>query len=194
MIVESFILSIAVGFIRGGRLRNLGRTPLRHFYLFVLPFVLFAGAYLLLRSASDQPLVAYISVVNVAQYALLVIAIGLNLRVYGMPVIGVGTFFNFAAVAANGGMMPVSESAVRIAGLSQLLNSTGTAQFVRHAIMGPETRLKLLGDIVPIPGFACFLPEVASIGDVLVAVGVFILVQRYMCRPESDAKECPPGG
>lgn len=187
MITEAFVLSILVGFLRRGRLGNLGRVPLRHFYLFVLPLVVFTGAYLASRTTADGSLLPYVRAANILQYVVLLAAIGLNLHLRGMWLAGVGTLLNFLAVAANGGMMPVSKRALEAARLTELLNAQHG--FIRHAIMTPETHLKPLGDIIPVPGFAFILPQVASIGDVLVAVAVFVLVQWYMCSAARDVEE-----
>jgi hypothetical protein len=181
-----------IGFIRRGRLGNLGRAPLRHFYLFVLPFATFALAYAASRATGGDSYVTYIRAANIVQYLILLTAIGLNLHLYGMWLAGIGTFLNFLVLAVNGGVMPVSMKALQAARLTYLLE--GEHSFIRHAIMTPETRLKAIADIIPVPGYGFIMPQVASIGDLLIAVAVFILIQRYMCVPASDAKASQAGG
>ena len=172
-----------IGFIRRGSLHRLGEAPLRYSYLFLLPIVIFAGVYTAAGVSGDLRWVPYVRVANIGQYMVLVIAILLNLRIRHMWMAGVGTFLNFLAVAANGGVMPISEKAIRIAGLTELLSPERTTRFVRHAIMTPETRLKLLTDVIPIPAQSIVFSEVVSIGDVMIAIAVFIIVQVYMCAP-----------
>ena len=181
MIFESMILSILVGFVRRGVLANLAKMPLRRPYLFVLPFAMYIGACALMRAAGGDTLLLYLRIVNILQYALLLAAIALNIHIVEMRVIGAGTFANSLVLTANGGVMPVSLRAADLAGAGELFRSGRSLQLLRHVIMTPDSRLKPLADIIPVPGFGFRLPEVASVGDVLIAIGIFVLVQRYMC-------------
>jgi len=194
LVVEAFVLSILIGFARRGRLHNLGQAPLRHVYMFILPFAILAGVMAIGFAKAGQAWQPYLMVANVVQYVTLLAAIALNSHIREMWFAGIGTFLNFLAIAANGGMMPMSTRALQIAGLPELLDPESTSQFVRHAIMAPDTRLKLLADVIPVPGFSIITPQVASIGDLLVAVAVFLFVQRYMLAPAADLKENPTGG
>lgn len=160
---------------------NLGLVPLRHVYLFLAPFVLFGLVMAVALMKAGPQWQGYLTAVNIIQYVILLAAIGMNLHIREMWMVGLGTFLNFLVVAANGGMMPVSARALRKVGLEYMLEPEQTGHFVRHVIMSAETRLKPIGDIIPVPGGLFVPPEVASIGDVFVSVAVFVLVQRYMC-------------
>ena len=182
MIIECFVISIIIGLLRKGSLRNLAGIPLRHTFLFILPFLLFGVIITLART--NPELRSLIRAGNVIQYVLLLAAIILNVRIREMLVVGVGTFMNFVALAANKGMMPVSMKALQVAGMQDALNG----QPIRHALLTPETRLKWLTDVIPVPLGSPYLSEVVSPGDLLVAAAIFILVQRHMRAP-SHAKE-----
>jgi len=188
MIFESMLLSIIVGFIRRGKLTNLAHIPLRRIYLFAVPLALYAVAYLLMRTTNDHILLLCTRATNILQYVVLLAAIGVNLHIREMRLMGLGTFLNFLALSVNGGVMPVHPRAVELAGMTAMFDAQRGTELVRHLIMTPETRLKLLIDIIPLPGYGPHLPEVASIGDVLLAIGIFVLVQRYMCSPRSWSK------
>jgi len=195
LVIEAFVLSILIGFARRGRLHNLGRAPLRYVYMFVPPFAILAGAEAIGFAKAVQAWQPYLMAANIIQYVTLLAAIALNFHIREMWLAGIGTFLNFLAIAANGGMMPMSTRALQIAGIRELLDPERISQFVRHAIMAPETRLKLLADVIPVPGFSIIItPQVASIGDLLVAVAVFLFIQRYMLAPAADLKEKPTGG
>lgn len=185
MIIEAFVLSVVIGFTRKGSLRNLGRIPLRHFYLFCVPFLLFAAVSGIALSAGQKSLMPYIRIADIGQHAVLLIAIFLNLHMREMWMVAAGTFSNFAALAANGGAMPVSMDALKSAGLAGVLGT----QPVRHALLTPETRLKPLTDVIPVHTFSPFLSQVVSVGDLLIAVGLFILIQHYMCPPKADEEQ-----
>ena len=180
------MISIVVGFARRGRLRSLGRIPLRHTFLFVLPFLLFAAIVTIAHGNPD--LKPFVKAGNVIQYVLLLTAIGLNLHVREMLVAGAGTFLNFIALAANGGMMPVSTVALKVAGLPNVMNGNA----VRHVVLTPATHLKLLSDVVPVPLGSPYFSEVISVGDLFVAAAIFVLIQHYMCG-KVPAKEPAAG-
>jgi hypothetical protein len=94
-----------------------------------------------------------------------------NLRVPGVALVSAGLVANAAVVAANGAM-PVSIDAAYHARVPIATISTGAD--ARHEIAGIGTRLRVLGDIVPVP--LPLRPEVVSPGDVLVAAGLGELV------------------
>ena len=91
-----------------------------------------------------------------------------NLAVPGVGLIGVGLVLNTLVIAANGGM-PVLARAADVAGVDW-------AQAVRDPlhVSGSGARLSWLGDIVPV--LNPLHREVVSVGDLLVAAGVGLLV------------------
>jgi hypothetical protein len=93
-----------------------------------------------------------------------------NRRARGTGLVAVGLLTNALVVAANGAM-PVSPQAADRAGVGVLEVLTGDR---RHELEGPDTRLRALGDVVPVP--LPWRPEVVSAGDVLVAAGLGQLV------------------
>lgn len=176
-----------VGLMRRGSVRNLAQIPLRHTFLFVLPFLLFGCLVFLMRKTSGTEFAFFVRIGNVIQYVILLAAIALNVHIPEMRIIGAGTFLNALVLSVNGGMMPASLAAMKAAGIPNAI----CGDTVRHILMTPNTRLNFLADIVPIYLGNPYLSEVASIGDVIIAIGVFILIQRYLCRPAVAAKETP---
>ena len=187
MILEAFVFSIIIGLIRRGDIRALNRINLKHWYLFILPVLVF-GVVCSTLTEHGQVFVKYVRFANIAQYVVLLTAVGLNLHIREMWVAGIGIFSNFLVLTANGGVMPMSPWALRVVGMSNLLKPEEVDKFIRHSIISPETRLVWLSDIIPLPGWWMIFKEVASIGDIIVAVAVFILIQRYMCSPTPAAK------
>ena len=88
-----------------------------------------------------------------------------NWRVPGLLVALAGAALNFIAIAANGGVMPASPTAMAAAGLP--VQGTG---FESSAVR-PHPRLGFLGDVFAIPA-SWPLSNVFSVGDVLLALGV----------------------
>jgi hypothetical protein len=101
-----------------------------------------------------------------------------NRGLRGTGLVALGLLANALVVGANGAM-PVSADAAARAGV-------GTADLIagsdpRHVPAGPQTRLRWLGDVIPVP--LPRVPLVVSPGDVLVAAGLGQLVVAGMLRP-----------
>jgi hypothetical protein len=80
----------------------------------------------------------------------------------------IGGALNFIVIAANGGVMPASESALAGAG-----EQVGEAFTNSTAVEG--ARLAFLGDIFTVPAWVPF-GNVFSIGDVLIVIGGFLMI------------------
>jgi hypothetical protein len=184
MHVEAAVLAVVVGLLRKGRLANLGGIPFRGAYAFAIPLVFFIAATILTYHTHNEQLIRLtVRTLNVLLYVVLLGLIAINLHIREMKLMGIGTFLNFLALTANGGTMPVSRWAAKTAGMLDYLEHMDAA---RHVIMTPETRLKPLVDLIPIA--VPRLTTVLSIGDVLLAIGIFLLIQRYMCMPSPGAQ------
>lgn len=167
------VLGLVSGLVRGGRLANIGRAQFRY------PGLVFAG--LSLQIAAEL-VAAFVNpafrqgnrgvAVLVASYALLGAFVVLNRHVPGAPAIGTGLVLNIAVIAANGGM-PVSVRALLVAGIDP---GDYLDRAVKHREMLPGTPLGLLGDVIPIP----FLRAVVSLGDIVLALGIFRLVESLV--------------
>ena len=85
--------------------------------------------------------------------------------------------------------MPASADALRTAGRSTREAAFTNSEVVAHA------RLGFLGDVLPLPAWMPFA-NVFSIGDVLIAIGVFVLVHG-ICRstrlpvPPTTTRDAP---
>jgi Family of unknown function (DUF5317) len=100
-----------------------------------------------------------------ASYGLAAWFVIANLHVRGLWIIGLGGAANLLAISANGGVMPASPAAARLAGLA-----ADAGRFQNSAVVG-HARLAFLGDVFawphPLP-----LANVFSVGDVLLVVGI----------------------
>ena len=198
MLVESVIFSIIIGFARKGRISNLDRISLKYPYLFIVSVLLFGLVCSVAASRGSLAMVRYARMTNIIEYVGLLTAMLLNLNIREMWLAMAGTFMNFLAIVTNGGVMPMSPDALRRAGMPELMNPETVSHMVRHTLSTPETHLKALTDIIGIgsfsflpDGIASYLREVSSIGDVLVSLAAFMLIQRYMCNPPPEVKEKP---
>ena len=184
------ILAIVVGLLRGGSLRNFATLPLRWIPLIVASFVL---QLFLFTPFLQRPLIA----VSVAPLYVLSMALGalwvaINWRIPGMPLAALGLFMNFAAIAANGGHMPVSPEHALYAG--RIAEYDGGSAIKNNSLLAPpdQVHLWLLTDILPLPK-AFPLAHVFSIGDVLLVVGIGLLCYRTVLRaPQPALQSTPP--
>lgn len=170
LVVVAVLGALVVGRLAGGRLFRLGGLPLHRNRL-----VLAAAGAQLLGAVIGGP--AH-PVGLVLSAALVVGFLAANRGLRGTGLLAVGLLANALVVGVNGAM-PVSADAAARAGVAASALTAG--QDPRHELSGPVTRLRWLGDVVPVP--LPGLPQVVSPGDVLVAAGAAQLVVAGMVRP-----------
>jgi hypothetical protein len=194
-------LSLLTGLIRGYRIDDLLSYPFRG-----LPqFFVSLGLQLVLGTSWAERTVwmrAAGPMLNLGSMGLLIWALASNWDLYGARLAACGVLANLAVIFANGGKMPVSLEALRIVGMP----ATRVAYLVAglsltHRPMRPGTALWLLGDLLYLP------PQLArssvfSIGDIILAGGVFLFIQDAMSKsaarrlrraaPPSEPSEPPP--
>lgn len=169
MIVDALIAGILVAVIAGGRLRHLADVDLRHTWLVICAALLqYGGQWLFGRGVAWVG--AWGSVIYLASLAGVLVFVYLNRSLPGFKWAGCGVLLNALVIAANGGRMPVSSEAVRVAGLESLLAPLEEGKVITHALMADSTPLALLGDFIPLP-HPYPRPKVISIGDIVLAVG-----------------------
>ena len=151
----------------GGRLLRLADLRFRRTWLLLGAFII---QFLLFKVFSHhrhavQPVLYLVS------YGMGAAFLWANRKVNGLWLIGLGALFNGVAIAANGGIMPGSESAFLAANLTP-----APSEFVNsRALLDP--RLLFLGDVFAVPRW---LPihNVFSVGDICILVGAFVLLHR----------------
>ena len=167
LLTVGFVLILASAALAGGRLRSLAE-------------VRFRGIPLLLAALGVQVVILYAFTSqpewlprsgHVLSYGLAGAFIWANRSIPGLWLIGLGGTMNFAAIAANGGVMPASPSALSAAGLPATSDGfTNTA-----ALAG--ARLSFLGDIFAVPA-GWPLSNVFSLGDICLVVGAAVAIHR----------------
>jgi hypothetical protein len=164
LLVYSVVIGIAAGLLTRGRLGPLASVHIR-----LWPVALGGLAFQVLIFSS--PLAASVGRLGPSLYVLstglVLMALIVNLRQPGFWLIIVGAMFNFAAIVANGGLMPASPEAVAALRGVAVLPST---DFTNSAIASGATALAFLGDIFVLPRPIPF-SNVFSIGDLLIGIG-----------------------
>ena len=75
--------------------------------------------------------------------------------------------------------MPVSIKALKFSKLYNELTLLEEGRILTHVLIDKSTKLSILSDIIPIPKPYLF-PKIISLGDILIAIGLFVLIQTYM--------------
>jgi hypothetical protein len=169
--------AVAAGLLRGGSLEALAATRFRWIVLLIGGL-----AIQLLFDLWDPPALttsgalAVILISNAAVAGFVV----MNRRTAGMLLIGVGLVLNVLVIATNNAM-PVSPAAADAAGVDPPPETSE----LKHEELDAQTRLRWLGDIIPVPG----LQEVLSIGDLVLAAGVARLVYVRMTSARQTSRQ-----
>jgi hypothetical protein len=164
------LLAMGAGLVLGGRLGALADLSLRAPWLFLAAIALQLVAFpvAVLPWTTEETLASALWVVS---YGLLVVAAVLNRRVTGVPVVALGMGLNLVAILANHGTMPVTYEAMRAAGRSEAVQANSTAS--------SDPALPWLVDRWAAPDWIPYA-NVFSVGDVVIAVGAFVLVLSAM--------------
>lgn len=164
ILVAGVGLAVVLVVLTGGRLSALARVRFRATSVLMAALVL----QIIVVSVLPDRLPGLHEPVHLASYALLAVFFAANIRTPGVALMAAGYGCNFAAIAANGGVMPATPAALATAGLPT------TAGFANSAAV-PDARLPWLGDVFAVPA-GWPLANVFSVGDVLLLVGAVVLL------------------
>ena len=105
---------------------------------------------------------------------MLLIAYGLwqNRRYLGIWILSAGFLSNAVAILAYGGQMPVTEWALKAAGLERAVIFLKNRGDGLHVLAEPGNPVNFLGDTIPFPP----THQILSVGDLLILVGIAWLV------------------
>lgn len=173
LVAVTIIGAVGYGWLRGGRVVNLGRVTLRRWWLLAAAVAfqaLLAGLTAAGSGTAAAPVLLALSQLSLLGF------IWMNRLVPGMTLVLLGLALNAAVILANGGM-PVDLGALRA------LSADGVPAepFVagKHRVLAAGARLPWLADIIALP----VLRSVVSVGDVALAAGAAVLVAGLMQPP-----------
>ena len=166
LVALTVAVALLVGWLRGGRLRHLAAVS-------------FTGGPLVVAAAAAQFLFALaptraaaVALAAASQVALLTF-LWWNRYLAGALLIAVGSALNCAVVVLNGAM-PVSREA-----MFAIARHPAEIAGGRHRLLLPTDALPQLADIIGLP----LLRTVVSIGDIVLAAGLGLLVVATMAPP-----------
>jgi uncharacterized protein DUF5317 len=160
-----FALAVASVPLAGGRLGALADLRLRG--VWAIAAALAVQVLIITVLPGGHP--ALHKAIHLSTYLLAATFAWLNRRVPGVAAAALGGALNFAAIAANGGVMPASSWAMRVAGFADPAHRFVNSGHVAHA------RLQVLGDVFALPA-SWPVHNVFSVGDIVLFIGVTVLL------------------
>ena len=181
MILETLAAAFIIGLIWGGRLTNLGSLQFRYIAFIFLAYLIQVG----IDFGAPRYYLGVYPYLHMFSYVLLIMALLKNWSLSGIPLILTGTVLNFLPILFNNGQMPVRADMVTPA-MAEILASgwAGT-----HGLTGPSTKLGFLADVIflPLP----YYPQLVSLGDLVINLGLLFLIIKGMKVQGSLSRETP---
>jgi hypothetical protein len=159
MLVSGLVAGFIIGLAAGGDWRHLQRLELK------LWPALFVGAVARVVAPFLGGLALVSSIAGLVLVSLVALA---NRALPGAVLIAVGSLLNVAVISINGGM-PIDPGALAASGKPAPADGL-------HLILGPETRLPVLADVLLAP----VINNIYSVGDVVLAIGGFWMAFRLV--------------
>jgi len=176
MFIEVIILSVIIGYVLRGKLKNIDIMSIEAIHLVLTAFLVkFIIVMSIQHGLITRGTLTYI--LYSIQYSLLLIFVIINRKNKYILIMGIGFLINALPIFINGGAMPVSASAALSVGLTKPICMEG----LYRAIDG-TTKFNFLGDIIP---YKLGRAYVISIGDIVLAVGLFLFIVTGMKKKES---------
>jgi hypothetical protein len=177
-------LAVAVGLAaclvrhRGSAFRRIAAIPLRSAWLALVALVL---QWPLLRApAGPVQRIGVQQALFLLSHLLLLGLVWRNWRLPGIQIVGLGVVCNLLVMAVNGGLMPITpETLVQINPGSTLAQWPIGAHYGYSKdiiLLQGDVRLWALSDVLVIPP-PFPRPTAFSLGDLLIAIGIVVLLQ-----------------
>lgn len=180
------VLGLIVALVRHGRdaFGRIAAIPLRSAWLAVLAVAL---QWPLLRApAGPTESLRLQHALFLASHLLLLALVWRNRRLAGMLVVGAGVVCNLAVILVNGGFMPITPEACARINPGSTVDRCPEGDhydYSKDVIRArDDTRLWLLSDMLVIPP-PFPLPTAFSVGDLLIAAGIVVLLQGSPPQP-----------
>lgn len=182
ILAAAVLVAVIIGFARGGSLQRLASLPFRWGWVAIVAFGL--QIYLIyfpepVSAGLVSPRVGLL----VLSYLMLIAVVWQNRALPGIGLIGAGLLANFAVMLLNGGYMPITTEALTQVGHARNAfgSEAGARVLATKDIVLPReaTIAWWLSDIFVLPP-PFPIPSVFSVGDMLIALGVFWLLQDGM--------------
>jgi hypothetical protein len=184
LIAAVLVIGLLLGYLAGGRLRNLEHLRLRWWWLAPIGLLMQLAPLPLHGHVDKQVSVGLL----IASYPVLLAFVAGNIRLPGLPLLFIGLFMNLLVISVNDGM-PVTRHALEASGQGNLLQDLIHNGGAKHHLAGPGDVLLPLADVIPI---GKPIRQVVSAGDLVVYSGMVWLIVAVMRRRPSETAPAPP--
>ncbi|WDV46136.1 DUF5317 family protein [Clostridiaceae bacterium M8S5] len=178
MILIFFVLSILTGLIRNGKIGRLGYLEFKSVWLFIVSMAIQLSI-IVFGATGNTTILKYIKELYIASYVILFIGLFLNLKYRPVILIIIGGLMNIFCFIANGGKIPISVEGLKLAGYNNLVSLIQGGNVALYTPLTSDTDYGQLAQIItiqkPFP-----ITQVISIGDIIIYIGIFVLVQVVM--------------
>jgi hypothetical protein len=189
IIAYCILLAIPLSLLCGGRFGHLGSTYLRWIWLPIAAFSVEAATPFLAGRLIQAPISQWLWATVVLEYGLLFLFCLLNWKRRPIRLIALACFLNFFVIVWYGFRMPVSpviHSFPEMAGTAERIQSGELFEYVLADWGSP---FLFLGDALIIPFVRTGL---ASMGDILLGIGVSWLIFQWMRPPRVKKRRALP--
>lgn len=174
------ILAIIIGLLRGGEIERLSNISIKGSYLFVIALIL-RGLLFFVELLNISIFFEYANIILIISYLVLIYVSFKNIKLPGFKYVTLGVLLNGFVIMVNGGKMPVivNKQIAQYTDAVTALSEHG--KNLIYSINDSNALFVFLGDVLPLP---TPFPEssILSVGDVLIFVGLFILIQKVIIK------------
>lgn len=186
MIWIFLVFAIIVGWLKGGKLRRLSNLDFKYLGIFVVALIL-QYVIIFFGNGGIEFISDYIAEIYIVSYILLFIGIIINIRNTTLIVVLIGSALNFFVFIMNSGKIPVSIKGLELAGMSESMKLIQSGKLNLYTSLTESIKYPALGQTIAISESFPF-PSVFSIGDFLIALGLFIFIEASMTDKRLDNK------
>ena len=171
----SILIGLAIGLLLGGRIGRLADLHLAWVPLAVAALIV---QFILFDEQLNGVLGSLVPPIYVASTAVVLAVVLRNLRkAAGLALVALGTISNLAAIVANGGYMPVTAEALGV-------DAPTVPFYGGNSVLTANPILEPLVDRFVMPAWLP-LTNIFSVGDVLIAAGIVIVMVVGMRQTDS---------
>lgn len=183
MILVFFVLSVLTGLLRGGKLSRLFYLEFKSIWLFLVAMGI-QLALVVFGATGNVLVLEYIQELYIISYVLLLIGLFINIKYRSVILVVLGSVMNLFCFMMNSRKMPVSIGGLKLAGYDNLVNLVKSGNIALYTPLTEKTKYAQLSQLITIQKPFPF-PQILSIGDIVIYIGIFIFVQSAMLDTNS---------
>jgi len=179
MLLEVVLISLIIALVRGGSLKNLTYLHIDGIGYMLIGVIIYSFFIRYIANSNSEfstLLFSNLPLIYILSFGLILFGLYKNKHITGIKLSMAGIVLNQIVIILNGGRMPVSEDALLRLNMLDQLKILQQDIVITHTLINSSTKLYLLSDIIPV---RYILPKVISIGDILLSIGIFLMIQKF---------------